>query len=86
MHRGLNSTSFCHLIFDIDLTLGFWDLTFRAISEKFFRPFDCEFSRKVLHYPFEHFFNFGIGEIPEDGPSVRAIGGQIHLKQLPEQE
>jgi len=33
------SFPFGHLIFDIDLTLGFWNLTFHVISKEIFRPF-----------------------------------------------
>jgi len=33
------SLSFGHLRFDIDLTLGFWNLTFQLISKDIFCPF-----------------------------------------------
>jgi hypothetical protein len=47
--RGvLTSLQFGHLIFDIDLPLGFWNLTFNAAQQKFCARFERKFAYKVL--------------------------------------
>ena len=52
------SRSFCHLIFDIDLTFRFCNLTFYGSQQKFSVHFERKSIRKILTQRFP-FYPFG---------------------------